>query len=831
VAGPPPMGCGRFGHPPRIVPRSRAPLGLMLAILALLVLVGGVGGRAAVPAASPAPAGSAEACAGPVPPTIAIPGLAMGILPGDPLYLTGFRVTRNLLRPVLARVRDGAWYLHRAADRGIGMTTAIAAGPDGLPITAGWGNGARIVAMVGRLTLLDGWEPIATPSIPAGVLPLALSVAGDEIVVAGSITTAMGYAPLLLRGSPAGLVRETIRTDGYPLPVSDGALLALARDAVGRPVAVGWEHQGGILRPLIVRRDPTGWHRLTLPDLGDEALLAAIGRADDGALRAGGMVRRGDAYLPLVLDLTGERVSEPSLSDPGEVGAATIIRAVLPPEAGGILAGVTLTADGRGEAWFHPPQAIPRSFVPQGAAAADGTTWIVGRSFGGLQAWLRCGAGGWRPFPPIGSREEVRRPLGAAEPEVAEGGMDDEAPPVPGSPAADPLDRGPWRTRHGILADRAVEAGLDVVSRTWGAVAADLDSDGATDLVIGTHSAPLRVFRNVGGRFAPAPADAATTAPDRHGCAAGNVDGDPLLDLACTVGAFRGTGLRADELWADILGAGPVTDEAAARGVVDPLSRGRRALLLDADGDGDDDLYLVPERDRYDGLPSLSRFLRNDAGRFVRDPGAGLDGWTGAGCALTADLDRDGRPDIVVCRHSLFSGDQGIRISMNTGGRFVEADPGIAFRGFRARSAAIGDFDGDGRPDLAVTDGAIVRTALADADGRLRFAWQVRVPDAIALAAGDADGDGADDLYAIVGGSGDAPDRLFLSRGCGLRSRAIAIPGVPGAGADSVIALDRDGDGRDGFLVLDGRDAPAPVRLIELDPAPGPTTGTRTAPC
>ena len=139
----------------------------------------------------------------------------------------------------------------------------------------------------------------------------------------------------------------------------------------------------------------------------------------------------------------------------------------------------------------------------------------------------------------------------------------------------------------------------------------------------------------------------------------------------------------------------------------DPVAMmGSGLCWLDYDRDGWLDLFVVnsyAERDvprwqQRGGLPRSALF-RNVKGRFVdvsRRSGANL-AVRGMGC-VAADLDRDGDSDLYVAAAG------GSALLWNDGkGRFREgaAAAGVDARGWRS-SAAVGDVNGDGRPDLFV---------------------------------------------------------------------------------------------------------------------------------
>ncbi len=149
------------------------------------------------------------------------------------------------------------------------------------------------------------------------------------------------------------------------------------------------------------------------------------------------------------------------------------------------------------------------------------------------------------------------------------------------------------------------------------------------------------------------------------------------------------------------------------------------------------------------------------------------------------------------------SGDRLIR-SDSDGGPPVDATATAGLR-TASRSMAPGDFDRDGRIDLAWYDGKAVRFAVRSADGTFGAADGpgVALAGVRSLAAVAA---GADDGPGLVAGTPDGP--VLIARGAGGTWSARPIGSAPGskgtdlgAGGLCVVA-DFDGDGRCDLLAL-----------------------------
>src|SRR5689334_17252653 len=149
-----------------------------------------------------------------------------------------------------------------------------------------------------------------------------------------------------------------------------------------------------------------------------------------------------------------------------------------------------------------------------------------------------------------------------------------------------------------------------------------------------------------------------------------------------------------------------------------PETMGSGAAIFDFDDDGRLDLFLVNSRPlpgKTAGRPALPCLLRNRGDGTFEDvsAGSGLDHpLYGMGCAA-ADFDGDGRIDLFIS--ACLDGD---RLFRNvSGGKFrdVTARSGLGDRRWGTSCAWL-DFDRDGHPDLFVC--RYVRYRLGETDRR-----------------------------------------------------------------------------------------------------------------
>jgi hypothetical protein len=301
-------------------------------------------------------------------------------------------------------------------------------------------------------------------------------------------------------------------------------------------------------------------------------------------------------------------------------------------------------------------------------------------------------------------------------------------------------------------------------------------------------------------------------AVDRHDCAGGDVDGDGLTDLYCSLGAALGTGTKANELWIQQPGLS-FEDRAERFGVTDPAGRGRHVALLDVNRDGWLDLFVGNTYPRHDDARSPNRLFLNARGAAFVEVSYGVRHEIGANCVEPIDLDDDGWTDLLVCgRRRLFA----YRNVSGNGFREVSHRWGIDLP--RVRAAQPTDLDGDGDVDLATLGRSAVRVQYQEGDGFGRRHRVRRLAAGFDLSVNDVDADGDPDLFVVqtCGGGSDRPDLLLRNRGEGTRFAVVRAPSPREGCGDAAAAIDTDGDGRDAIVVMNGngRDVRGPVQYL-----------------
>jgi hypothetical protein len=217
--------------------------------------------------------------------------------------------------------------------------------------------------------------------------------------------------------------------------------------------------------------------------------------------------------------------------------------------------------------------------------------------------------------------------------------------------------------------------------------------------------------------------------------------------------------------------------------------------VLDVNGDGRLDLVVTNGQ----AQPPLAVLLGNGNGTFMLAPSGSLSQSFYVGL-VAADFNGDGKPDVAVVQNSqTISGISQIDILLGNGDGTFTLGQTIPF--LEALSIATGDFNGDGIPDLVVTAPGATQTSngtvtvlLGNGDGT--FVVKSSFPTGAAPEAtvvGDFNGDGQPDV-AVANFVSDTVT-ILLGKGDGTLTPVTATP-TTGQGPESITVADFNDDGR-----------------------------------
>ena len=343
---------------------------------------------------------------------------------------------------------------------------------------------------------------------------------------------------------------------------------------------------------------------------------------------------------------------------------------------------------------------------------------------------------------------------------------------------------------------------------------ADVNGDGKLDLV-GTDlfNNKVNVFLNNGAAGASTP----SFAPMQTFTASGNPASVQILDLngdGRPDVAYAGAGsnlvgvlLSTASAPATVLGASSYATQQTFATVMQPEA----VVSADVNGDGRPDLIVANQ-----GSNSVSVLLNTTAPGATAPSYAAQQPFTvGAGpqSVAVADVNGDGKRDLVVAN----TGANTISVLLNTTAPGA-ATPTFAIQptfaaGTNPQSVAVGDFNGDGLPDVAVIGSAGAISVLlhaADASAATFGAAQPFTGGASgrSLIATDFNGDGRLDLVALSPSEGKA---LVLLNTTAPGATTATFTGVQtfntGVNPYAVAAADIDGDGRRDLVVSNAGDA------------------------
>jgi len=289
----------------------------------------------------------------------------------------------------------------------------------------------------------------------------------------------------------------------------------------------------------------------------------------------------------------------------------------------------------------------------------------------------------------------------------------------------------------GSFTDVSAASGANDAGYGMGVAVGDIDNDGDADLFVSNYG-PDALYRNNGdGTFANVTASAGVGDP-RWGASAGffDFDGDGFLDLFVSnylqyepgpevrdsAGRPEYAGPECCPGTADILylnnGDGTFRDASESVGIADARGKGLGVGFADLNRDGRVDVYVANDgegnrawvRDENGGLRDAASEL-----------GLSLNAFGGAEASMgvvVADLNEDSRVDLFLTH--LFQETNTLYLA-GDGARYTDATLGSGlgkqsadFTGFG--TAAL-DIDRDGRPEIAVVNGRVLRATVSADEG------------------------------------------------------------------------------------------------------------------
>jgi len=343
---------------------------------------------------------------------------------------------------------------------------------------------------------------------------------------------------------------------------------------------------------------------------------------------------------------------------------------------------------------------------------------------------------------------------------------------------------------------------LPVTSQNTGntVLTADFNGDGFPDLVILGNNTISVLLGNGDGTFTAAP----SPSNDLPGAiAVGDFNGDGIPDLAVAPVLDEGN----SEV---LLGNGDGTFSIAngSLGIGSGVATSNSIAAADFNGDGK--LDIVEACASLGDQPCNLLLIQsgNGDGTFIEFSSVPLS-FLGSQSMAVGDFNGDGQPDVAVTN----SGTNGVNVFLNNGGG-LSAVSAIPATGTGPTSIAAADFNGDGKLDLAVANYGSnnVTILLGNGDGTFTAAASPATgtaPNSVAVA--DFNGDGVPDLAVANAGSSNVT--ILLGNGDGTFTAA-AGPAAD-TGSTSVVLADFNGDGKEDLVVANSGDSSATALLAE----------------
>lgn len=348
-------------------------------------------------------------------------------------------------------------------------------------------------------------------------------------------------------------------------------------------------------------------------------------------------------------------------------------------------------------------------------------------------------------------------------------------------------------------------------------VTGNFNGDGITDFVVlnGDDGTVSVLLGNDDGTFTQASGSPVAVGDQLTAIAVGDFNGDGNVDLA--VASDRDSAVTI------LLGSGSGTFAQAAGSPIAVHGYLSSVQAGDFNGDGIVDLAIADIDDN-----TVSILLGSGTGTFMPATGSPITVGLGPVAILVSDFNGDGNRDLAVLNE--YSNTLSILLG-NGNGTFTAAAESPMAVGNAPASIATADFNGDGVADLAVANSGSGTVSILLGSGTGTFTQASGSPmragtEPISIAVGDFNGDGVSDLAVsnLYGGTA----MVYLGSGTG--SFVQSANGLNGLGGRTLLAVaDFNGDGLSDLVIANGWPSSAIVELTEEQQATATVSGISVA--
>jgi sugar lactone lactonase YvrE len=284
--------------------------------------------------------------------------------------------------------------------------------------------------------------------------------------------------------------------------------------------------------------------------------------------------------------------------------------------------------------------------------------------------------------------------------------------------------------------EQAASSPITVGSSPSSIAVGDFNGDGVADLAVAQMGGSVTILLGNGnGTFTEASGSpiAFSDAPD---CVVvGDFNGDGKADLA-VIGANEAESTSSS--LAILLGNGNGTFTPVSGGPITINDDSISMALADFNGDGNPDLAVAGSS--FGGVTVL---LGNGNGTFTETSASPILPETPASGVAAADFNRDGKIDLAVSE----IGGTSVSIMLGNGdGTFTQASGSPVAVDLFPWTIDVGDFNGDGIPDLVASDDLGPAVLEGNGDGTFELAPATTTAEVDVLAVSDFNGDGLSDL-------------------------------------------------------------------------------------